>query len=305
MERIILTLLVISPFVLSAQTPQWIWPDRAEKSETVYFRKVVELPAGKIKSAKLQATCDNGFSLFVNGKPALAGDNWNSNYSADIAKLLTAGPNVIAVEGRNQGGIAGFVAQLEIALDGKKTTIVTDTSWTATRTFYGQWKSGKGKDWAKTISTGKMGDGPWGNVFNGAARGSSTPGDGGAIKVAKGFKADLLYTVPKGEQGTWVAICADDKGRLIASDQGNKGLYRIDVSGEDPKVEKLNINISSAQGLLYAHGALWVNINGGGASGVHRLTDTNGDGQYDKDEHIMPLRAGGEHGPLARTHQLG
>jgi len=299
MKRILSSFLFIVPFVLSAQMPLWIWPDRAEKTETVYFRKVVELPAGKIKSAKLQATCDNGFSVFVNGKPSLAGDNWNNNYSADIAKLLTAGPNIIAVEGRNQGGVAGFVAQIEITVDGKKTTIVTDTSWTATRTFYGQWKSGKGKDWAKTISTGKMGDGPWGNVFAGAARGSSTPGDGGAIKVAKGFKADLLYTVPKGQQGSWVAICADDKGRLIASDQGNKGLYRIDVSGDEPKVEKLNINISSAQGLLYAHGALWVNINGGGASGVHRLTDTNGDDQYDKDEHIMPLRAGGEHGPHA------
>jgi len=299
MKRILSHLLFIAPFVLSAQVPLWIWPDRAEKTETVYFRKVVELPAGKIKSAKLQATCDNGFSIFVNGNSALAGNNWNNNYSADIAKLLTAGPNVIAVEGRNQGGVAGFVAQLEIVIDGKKTTIVTDSSWMATRTFYGQWKSGKGKDWAKTISTGKMGDGPWGNVFAGAARGSSAPGDGGAIKVAKGFKADLLYTVPKGEQGSWVAICADDKGRLIASDQGNKGLYRIDVSGQEPKVEKLTIKISSAQGLLYAHGALWVNINGGGASGVHRLTDTNGDDQYDKDEHIMPLRAGGEHGPHA------
>ncbi|SVC35097.1 uncharacterized protein METZ01_LOCUS287951, partial [marine metagenome] len=73
MKRILFTLLLIGPFVLSAQTPLWIWPDRAEKTETVYFRKVVELPAGKIKSAKLQATCDNGFSLFVNGKPALAG----------------------------------------------------------------------------------------------------------------------------------------------------------------------------------------------------------------------------------------
>jgi len=299
MKSILWALFFSSPFLLNAQTPLWIWPDRAEKTETVYFRKVVELPAGKIKSAKLQATCDNGFSVFVNGKPSLAGDNWNNNYSADIAKLLTAGPNIIAVEGRNQGGVAGFVAQIEITVDGKKTTIVTDTSWTATRTFYGQWKSGKGKDWAKTISTGKMGDGPWGNVFAGAARVSSAPGDGGAIKVAKGFKADLLYTVPKGQQGSWVAICADDKGRLIASDQGNKGLYRIDVSGDEPKVEKLNINISSAQGLLYAHGALWVNINGGGASGVHRLTDTNGDDQYDKDEHIMPLRAGGEHGPHA------
>ena len=110
MRHILSPFLFIAPFVLSAQTPLWIWPDRAEKNETVYFRKVVELPAGKIKSAKLQATCDNGFSLFVNGKPALAGDNWNNNYGADIAKLFTAGPNVIAVEGRNQGGIAGFVA---------------------------------------------------------------------------------------------------------------------------------------------------------------------------------------------------
>ncbi|SVC49327.1 uncharacterized protein METZ01_LOCUS302181, partial [marine metagenome] len=197
MKRILSAFLFIAPFVLSAQTPLWIWPDQygSAKTETVYFRKVVELPEGKIKSAKLQATCDNGFSLFVNGKPALAGDNWKNNYSTDIAKLLSAGRNIIAVQGRNEGQVGGFVAQLEITLDGKKTTVVTDTSWTATRTFYGQWKSGKGKDWAKTISTKQMGDSPWGNVFAGAARGSSAPGDGGAIKVAKGFKADLLYTV--------------------------------------------------------------------------------------------------------------
>ena len=145
MKRILSSFLFITPFILSAQTPLWIWPDKAEKNEAVYFRKFVELPAGKIKSAKLQATCDNDFSLFVNGNPALAGNNWNNNYGADITKFLTAGSNVIAVEGRNQGGVAGFVAQLEITIDGKKTTIVTDTSWAATRTFYGQWKNGKGK----------------------------------------------------------------------------------------------------------------------------------------------------------------
>ncbi|MDG2213591.1 MAG: heme-binding protein, partial [Verrucomicrobiota bacterium] len=292
MKRILSSFLFITPFILSAQTPLWIWPDKAEKHEAVYFRKFVELPAGKIKSAKLQATCDNDFSLFVNGNPALAGNNWNNNYGADITKFLTAGSNVIAVEGRNQGGVAGFVAQLEITIDGKKTTIVTDTSWTATRTFYGQWKNGKGKGWAKTISTGKMGDDPWGNVFAGAARGSRSPADGGAIKVAKGFKADLLYTVPKGEQGTWVCLCVDDKGRLIASDQGGKGLYRVDVSSEEAKVEKLEIDITSAQGLLHAFGSLWVNVNGRG-SGVYRFTDANGDGKYDKKETIMPLAGGG------------
>ncbi len=299
MKRIFLALSLIIPVIAFGQTPQWIWPDRSEKTETVYFRKVVELPAGKIQKAQLIATCDNGFSAYINGKPALAGNEWGNKYAKDVTKLLTAGRNIIAVEGRNQGGIAGFVAQLEVTIEGKKTTLVTDTTWKATRSFFGQWKAGKGSDWGKTIATGKMGDGPWGNVFTGAARGSDAPGDGGAIKVAKDFEVEKLYNVPKGEQGSWVAICADDKGRLIASDQGNKGLYRIDPRDEEIKVEKLNIKISSAQGLLYAHGALWVNINGGAASGVHRLTDTDGDGQFDKDEHIMPLRAGGEHGPHA------
>ena len=112
MKCILSSLLYIAPFVLSAQMPLWIWPDRAEKTETVYFRKVVELPAGKIKSAKLQATCDNGFSLFVNGKPALAGDNWNNNYGADIAKLFTVGPNVVYVDPLcwNHAGGLDFIA---------------------------------------------------------------------------------------------------------------------------------------------------------------------------------------------------
>ena len=299
MKKNFLALTLIVPVIVFGQTPHWIWPDRSEKTETVYFRKAMELPAGKIQKAQLIATCDNGFSAHINGKPALAGNEWGNKYAKDVTKLLTAGRNIIAVEGRNQGGIAGFVAQLEVTIDGKKNTLVTDTTWQATRSFFGQWKAGKGGDWGKTIATGKMGDAPWGNVFTGAARSSDGRNDDGAIKVAKGFEVEKLYNVPKGEQGSWVAICADDQGRLIASDQGNKGLYRIDPRDGELKVEKLNIKISSAQGLLYAHGALWVNINGGGASGVHRLTDTNGDGQFDKDEHIMPLRAGGEHGPHA------
>ena len=70
MKRTLFSLLFIAPFLLGAQTPQWIWPDRSEANETVYFRKVIELPAGAVKSAKLQATCDNGFTLLINGKKA-------------------------------------------------------------------------------------------------------------------------------------------------------------------------------------------------------------------------------------------
>ena len=97
MKRILLSLLALAPVLASAQTPQWIWPDRSEKNETVYFRKAFDLPAGKIQKAQLIATCDNGFSAHINGKPALAGNEWGNKYAKDVTKLLTNGANVIAV----------------------------------------------------------------------------------------------------------------------------------------------------------------------------------------------------------------
>ena len=42
----------------------------------------------------------------------------------------------------------------------------------------------------------------------------STPAD--QIRLAKGFKAERLYSVPQA-QGSWVSLCVDPKGRLITS----------------------------------------------------------------------------------------
>src|SRR5262245_38514801 len=35
------------------------------------------------------------------------------------------------------------------------------------------------------------------------------------IKVPKGFNVELLYSVPGGSQGSWVALCTDPKRRII------------------------------------------------------------------------------------------
>ncbi len=119
------------------------------------------------------------------------------------------------------------------------------------------------------------------------------------IKLAEGFAAELVYEVPGDQQGSWVSLTVDPKGRLIACDQYG-GLYRIDVSGEQAKVEKLTIEFEGAQGLLCAFGSLYANVNSRDfPSGVWRLTDTDGDDQYDKKEHIIPLNGGSEHGPHA------
>src|SRR5690606_34364372 len=45
----------------------------------------------------------------------------------------------------------------------------------------------------------------------------ATPVD--RFKVPAGFKIELVYTVPGGAQGSWVNLCVDPKGRILASDQ--------------------------------------------------------------------------------------
>lgn len=125
-----------------------------------------------------------------------------------------------------------------------------------------------------------------------------TPAD--QFRVPEGFAVDLVYEVPSETEGSWVSLTTDPQGRLIACDQYG-GLYRIDVSGEEAEVEKLDIDFVGAQGLLCAFGSLYANVNTrpSESCGVWRLTDTDGDDQYDKKEHILPLNGGSEHGPHA------
>src|SRR6056297_2861812 len=120
------------------------------------------------------------------------------------------------------------------------------------------------------------------------------------FSVPKGFEVQLVYEVPSAEQGSWVSLTVDPEGRLLACDQGG-GLYRIDVSSDPAKVTPLKADIQSAQGLLFAFDSLYVNVNGRkrGGNGVYRLTDTTGDDEYDKVEHILPLDGGGGHVPHA------
>jgi putative heme-binding domain-containing protein len=130
--------------------------------------------------------------------------------------------------------------------------------------------------------------------------GIAATGEGG-FEVLPGFQVERLFTVPKEQLGSWVAITFDNKGRLIASDQGDKGLCRVTPpavgSREPTKIERLKTKISSAQGMLFAFDALYVSANGfSGGNGVFRVTDTDGDDQFDQVEKLKEIRGGGEHG---------
>ena len=120
------------------------------------------------------------------------------------------------------------------------------------------------------------------------------------FKMAKDFKLEHLYKVPK-EQGSWVALTQDDKGRLIASDQYGK-LYRITpppLSGGDSVVEELPIPVGGAHGLLWNKGILYISVNEPAQPvSVERgvwMVKANGDG-WDQPVLVMAMQTGGEHG---------
>ena len=121
--------------------------------------------------------------------------------------------------------------------------------------------------------------------------------------VPDGFQVERLFVVPKDELGSWVCIATDPKGRLIASDQGDKGLVRITpapLNGSGPTViEKIPVPLTSAQGLLWAFDSLYVVCNGGPGSGLYRVTDSDKDDTLDTVEKLRAFSGGGEHGPHA------
>ena len=121
------------------------------------------------------------------------------------------------------------------------------------------------------------------------------------IKAPKGFKVELIYTVPRESQGSWVNLAVDPKGRLIASDQYGK-LYRVSTPLDGAvKVEPIPVEVGEAQGLLWAFDSLYVVVNATkkDKSGLYRVRDTNGDDVLDKVEFLRHLEGNSEHGPHA------
>jgi putative heme-binding domain-containing protein len=121
----------------------------------------------------------------------------------------------------------------------------------------------------------------------------------GNVKVAKDFKLELLYLVPRETQGSWVALCVDPKGRLIVADQYGK-LYRLTpppVGQSGPiQPEPIELDIGAAHGLLYAFDSLYVMVTERTPRGLYRVRDTDGDDRFDEVQLLRNIEGGGEHG---------
>ncbi len=280
----------------SSGAPEWIWSAQAAKpNEVAFFRttfQVGQVPA----KAVLRVSCDNGAAVVINGQNAGRNRDWQEPLVARVEKFLKPGENWIAVRaGNDEGNIAGLVLEILNGDAKDQRLVTTNGSWKYTARDLAWNKDGANlANWGPAVSLGAYGRQPYGRILDEATGVGATATD--TLRVAPGFKVELLYSVPKAEQGSWVSLTYDHKNRLIACDQDGS-LYRITVVGQpEPKVEELKTKAGHAHGLLYANNSLYVVVNGPG-SGLYRLRDTNGDDQFDEEVLLRSIDGGGEHGP--------
>lgn len=123
------------------------------------------------------------------------------------------------------------------------------------------------------------------------------------IKVPDGFKVELLYSVPGTEQGSWIALCVDDRDRIYASDQYG-GLYRFPAppAGQPLRhesVEKVPVELQGVNGMCFSDGVLYLGVNDyeqKSTSGFYKISDSDGDDKLDTLELLRAMESRGDHG---------
>ena len=152
---------------------RWIWYPEDNPSTAVppckrYFRRVFRLdPDRGVRSARVSATADNEFLLYVNGRVAARGNSFHQLYEADVRALLKPGANVLAVRATNGGDApnpAGLIAALRGEYqDGGSFEVFTDGQWRASQKSEDDWRTSTEPldGWTAAQDLGPAGMAPW------------------------------------------------------------------------------------------------------------------------------------------------
>ena len=145
----------------------WIWDTNTMDKQTCRFWKSFEIPRdAKISCATLRITCDNGYTLFLDGREIGRGSDWRTVTEYDVTGLLNPGRHVVAVECFNDRLQAGLIFGLDIQLvDENRSTIdvVSDNTWRVVPNAQRNWVGKKTVplDWHHAIVVGSAGKPPW------------------------------------------------------------------------------------------------------------------------------------------------
>ena len=149
--------------------PQWIWgSDAADQSAadgSCLFKKTFSISKSP-KTAILQITCDNQYSIRLNGRLIAVDEDWSSIEQVDVTPLLKQGENEIFVNARNlTEGPAGMMASLQIEQEnGERISVQSNDTWSATLQKAGTWdpSAANRKNWKPAFALGGIDEtSPW------------------------------------------------------------------------------------------------------------------------------------------------
>jgi putative heme-binding domain-containing protein len=281
------------PLLTAPQRRQWIWSGEKPEAPGAPVAFETEFALNEVPvTARIQFTAVQGCKVFVNGSELGANNDPQRPTAVEAAKSLQKGDNKIPVEAKAGGEGDAFVLSMLVA-DAAGTRRRLDSNASC--------KVVSGASAARELQP--YGSGRWGDVFA-SLRPSVCPPEN--VTVPEGFKVEMLHALDD-DEGAWVAMCLDPKGRLIASDAGGK-MVRITppslgAAPSETKIEPIPVELGHANGLLWAFDSLYVTVCQEGVygtgSGIYRVTDTNGDDVLDKVELLRKLHGSGDHGPHA------
>jgi len=291
-----------SPPPLAASAgPRWIWAHpESRDGERVVLRKRFTLPAAT-HYVRGRIRADNSAVVSIDGVLVARNDAWWEPTPIDVEHALVAGPHELVIEATNEGSVGAVLGEWSFDAASPVLNLRTDASWEGTLA--------EGSRARSAHDFGPESAAPWGplqDLMLSAANKVDEPlPDPARFALPDGFEAQLVYTVPRAEQGSWVSLCRAPGNRLYAGDQyGALWCVTLAPSPEPlhvprvASVERVELDVTGAQGLVWAHDSLYVVANSS-QSGLYRLRDTNGDGKLDQSKLLRSFDGDGEHGPHA------
>ena len=263
------------------ESPQWFAVDDQSIPKYQFYKKVIlnePVLSGQLKFASDFARA----SVTINGIKVLDVEPYCQLQSLDVTQWLIAGTNLLEIDAQRVPGPSAVAFDLELRLSSDRSVRVqSDQSWIVKST----------EQQSPNIKTlGKVRAELWGEGRRDSSlsplenyeqwrQASST--DGRAVKpkfwTAPGFEVELLHTADA-EEGSWISLTFDEKGRAILSRE-DQGLLRMTL--EPPlktvqRVEIIDVDLKECRGLVFHDSQLFANANN--SKTLYRLR-INEDGQ--------------------------
>ena len=212
---------------------QWIWGASAAEGkqpasgESISLRRSFEVK-GNLKRAGAVVTCDNEYTLFVNGRELSKSTNWMTVDAVPLENALKQGTNEILVVAKNAGkgpNAAGLFFDARLRFEnGKTESLSSDTSWQWSATLpdaKGKFKKEK-VEWQPAVIVKALA--VWSQKTDPAASsllGQLISGDMPMVRAAL-LKSDfLMRTLGRPNRDQIVSMRPNDLSTLEAIDLAN------------------------------------------------------------------------------------